>query len=136
MSRLITLAAVLIFSALAGSVGPQGVSVARQASDLAQQPSNPAPQPAGEWGLVLGADDTVAGALAEAKSARRTLAIEPAIFKCGSWYRTVGLFKTRSESLLYLSKARRFSRYKPYVVDMKSWCPSKRFVPTAVQMGR
>ncbi len=64
----------------------------------------------------------------EVKSARRTLAIEPAIFKCGSWFRAVGIFKDKNTSLLYLSKARRYSRYKPYVVDMRSWCPNKQFV--------
>lgn len=124
--------AALIPTALAGLLSWHGPVAANQAIALAQKQqlmAQPAPQAAGDWGLVLGADETVEKAMDEVKSARRTLAIEAAIFKCGSWFRTVGVFKDKNTSLLYLSKARRYSRYKPYVVDMRSWCPSKQFVP-------
>jgi hypothetical protein len=131
MSRCFAPCAALIPTALVGLLSWHGSVVASEAIELAQRQQQIvqlAPQPAGDWGLVLGADETVEQAMDEVKSARRTLAIEPAIFKCGSWFRTVGIFKDRNTSLLYLSKARRYSRYKPYVVDMRSWCPKKQFV--------
>lgn len=124
--------AALIPTALIGLLSWHAPVAASQAIELAQKQqliAQLATQPAGDWGLVLGADETVEQAMDEVKSARRTLSIEPAIFKCGSWFRTVGLFKDKTTSLLYLSKARRYSRYKPYVVDMRSWCRSKKFVP-------
>lgn len=129
MSRSFASFAILIPTALAGSLSLPVSAAASQAIDLGQKHFQLAQQPVGQWGLVLGADDTLEKALYEVKSARRNLSIEPAIFKCGSWFRTVGVFKDRNTSLLYLSRARRSSRYKPYVVEMKSWCPSKQLVP-------
>lgn len=128
MSRFLATSAILISTALAGSLSFPVAAASSQAIDLGQFNFLLAQQPAGEWGLVLGADDTVDKAIFEVKSARRNLLIEAAIFKCGSWFRTIGVFKDRNTSLLYLSRARRFSRYKPYVVEMKSWCPTKQLV--------
>lgn len=129
MTRSFASFAMLIPTALAGLLSLPLSVAASQAIDLGQKRVQLAQQPVGEWGLVLGADDTLEKALYEVKSARRNLSIEPAIFKCGSWFRTVGVFKDRNTSLIYLSRARRSSRYKPYLVEMKSWCPSKQLVP-------
>ena len=131
MSRSFASFAILIPTALAGLLSLPVSAAASQAIDLGQKRFRfqLAQQPVGQWGLVLGADDTLEKAFYEVKSARRNLSIEPSIFKCGSWFRTVGVFKDRNTSLLYLSRARRSSRYKPYVVEMKSWCPSKQLVP-------
>lgn len=119
----------LIPTALAGLVSLPLSVTASHAIDLGQNRFKLAQQPVGEWGLVLGANDTLEKAVHEVKSARRNLSIEPSIFKCGSWFRTVGVFKDKNTSLVYLSRARRSSRYKPYLVEMKSWCPSKQLVP-------
>jgi hypothetical protein len=133
MSRRFAPCAALIPTALAGLLSWHAPVATGQPIALAEKHQRVAqlvPQVAGDWGLVLGADETVEKAMNEVRSARRTLAIEPAIFKCGSWFRTIVLLKDKNTALLYLSRARRYSRYKPYVVDMRSWCPSKQLVPT------
>jgi hypothetical protein len=133
MSPRFTPCAALISTALAGLFSWPGPVAANQAMVLAQRQQlmvESAPQAAADWGLVLGADETVEKAMDEVKSARRTLAIEAEIYTCGSWFRTVALFKDKNTALLYLAKARRYSRYKPYVVEMRSWCPNKKRVPS------
>lgn len=128
MSRSLATLAILISTAFAGSLRFPVMAATSQAIDLGQIHVLVAQGLGGEWGLVLGADDTLDAALFEVKSARQNLSIEAAIFKCGSWFRTVGVFNDRNTAILYLSRARRFSRYKPYVVGMESWCPNKQLV--------
>lgn len=102
-------------------VAPEGKEPVPASGWIAEQAS------AG-WGLVLGADKSPKSAQDEVAAARRSLGVDAKIYRCGSWYRTIAVFKDRRSVMAALKKARISSPYNPYVVDMNIWCPSKRDV--------
>lgn len=84
------------------------------------------------WGVVLGADNAISGAMKEANNAAKKLGVIPRIYKCGNWFRTIAVFPDKRQANAYLSKAQLETNYNPYIVDMMIWCPRKSLVSTQI----
>lgn len=104
---------------LAAGSPPQSQGIVGEFLALSSAPS---------WGIVLGADKSLSGALVLADKRKALIRVEPKIYACNGWFRVVAVYPDRGSALASLRTAISATSDAPYLVSMQNWCPSGREV--------